>query len=277
MNVQQSIEAFIALLKETRQHFNLLEHNGETIRQYPTGLGWNLVPFPMEKGIPFCADNLATISRAPFLNDTAFLHARQTGEDRWPGSGKKRDISWRLDIMLWAIAHALKIRNPESIFVECGTGLGYMAAAICDYFKNEKPFPDFYLIDSFMPNVPDVDGHQDQGSKSFVYADGDAEVRSYFSPYPFIKILTGYIPDILSTLPPDKPIAFLHVDLNSPVAEAAALDALLSRLQKGAIVLFDDYGGFGGDSQAEVHEAFAKRMHYRLMTLPTGQAVYFHV
>jgi len=37
--------------------------------------------------------------------------------------------------------------------------------------------------------------------------------------------------------------------------------------------LFDDYGGPGGQLQAEVHERFAFKNKKEILTLPTGQAV----
>ena len=279
--VKEYMNKIIKLLQDLTNNsddkIELLDHNGEAIDKYPTELGWYLVPFPKEKGKPYNADNLATTLRAPFLNDLKFIEARNEAESRWVGTGVKRDISWRLDIMLWAISHSLRIWNNKSIFVECGTGRGYMVSAICSYFNWDDAKPDFYLIDSFSPYVPNMRGEQsEEGTRSFVYSEGDEEIRAYFSKFSRIKILKGLIPDVLSQLPKEQ-ICFLHIDLNSQVAESNALEFLKTKLISGAIVLFDDYGGFGGDLQAQLHESFAKSMGGRLMTLPTGQAIYFHV
>jgi O-methyltransferase len=270
------IKSLIDLINNSDNKIQLFEHNGESIDKYPSQLGWNLIPFPKEKGNPYNADNLATILRAPFLNDKNFIKARSIAEARWEGVLSKRDISWRLDVMLWAISHSLRVWNNKSIFIECGTGKGYMASAICSYFDWDDTNPDFYLIDSFSPFVPNEKGQQNETSEtSFIYSKGDEEIRKYFSKYNKVKILKGFIPEVLSSLPNNE-IGFLHIDLNSAVAEKAALDVLKSKLVSGAIVLFDDYGGFGGENQAKVHEHFAESMGGRLLTLPTGQALYFH-
>jgi hypothetical protein len=260
-----------------KKSITLLNHNGEDIQTYPSSQGWYMVPFPKEKGLPFCADNLATTARHKFKTDKMFNLAQNIGESRWGNEFiKKRDISWRLDIMLSVVSHALKISDKSSIFVECGTGKGYMAAAICEYFKNESYFPNFYLFDSFLPNVPDNNGNQNTKNTSFVYSNGDEEVKSYFKKYDFVKIIKGFLPHTLQQLPLNTQISFLHIDLNNHTAELNSINFLKSKLMKGAIVLFDDYGGYGAESQAEVHEKFAQHMNSRLFTLPTGQAFYIH-
>jgi len=244
--MKDQLNALIDLIKDSDNKIKLLEHNGESILEYPTKLGWYLAPFPMEKGLPYNADNLTTISRAAFQDDPEFIKAKAVGESRWLEEGKKRDISWRLNTMLWAVSHALRQWDKESIFVECGTGRGYMAAAICSYYKWDASKPKFFLIDSFEPYVPDVSGSQKEtNQKSFVYAEGDEEIREYFKDAN-VEIIKGFIPEILSELP-DSKIGFLHMDLNSAVAESSAL------------------------------EAFGKSMGASLLTLPTGQAIYFHI
>lgn len=275
--MKKQLKLLRELIENSENKIELFDHNGVSIEEYPTEFGWNLIPFPKEKGIPFNADNLATISRAPFLNDEKFQKSRLEAESRWNGNIKKRDISWRLDIVLWAISQSLRAWNRESIFVECGTGAGYMASAITSYFNWDESKPDFYLVDTFLPFMPDNDGNQNNTNPTlFAYSVGDENVRKYFSKFESIKILTGFIPDILKNLP-DKKISFLHIDLNSAIAENAALEFLKSKLIPGAIILFDDYGGFGGEDQALIHESFVKSMGARILSLPTGQALYFHL
>ena len=260
----------------SRKKYYLQSHNGIDIDQYPE-TNWNLVPFPNQKGKPFNNDNLATVNKSSFKHDDRFINALKVAESRWANnnSEKVRDISWRLHVMLWTISLALnEIDLENEIFVECGTGKGYMAAGICDYFKWTQEKPDFYLIDSFKTTMPESDGRQvDSGHKLFVYADGDEEIRKYFVNYNNIKILTGFIPDILKEIPDDKKIRFLHVDLNSANAEYAALINLKAKFVRGSIILFDDYGGFGGEKQAIMHEKFANEINRNLLILPTGQAL----
>ena len=93
----------------------ILKHNGVDIIEYPTNKGWYLVPFPMEKGIPFNADILATISRSSFLKAEPFIKARAAAESRW--GNKPRDITWRLDILLSCVSYARSIADKDSIFV----------------------------------------------------------------------------------------------------------------------------------------------------------------
>jgi O-methyltransferase len=248
---------------------NILKHNGVKILDYPDK-NWSLVPFPSQKGQVFNADNLATVNRHAFIKSPKFLAAKHAAESRWGGNA--RDISWRLNIILWASGRALKIVNEEAVFVECGTGKGYMAAAIAQYHNFRSDSPNFYLIDNFSADLITPEGVAISSPASFAYSDNVKEVKEYFKSYPSIKVVKGSIPRVLNLIP-EKPIAFLHVDLNNAKAEYAALRKLQSRLMPGAIIVFDDYGGFGGSDQALVHEKFANENRKDLLTLPTGQAV----
>ena len=253
----------------------ILKHNEINLVNYPEK-SWYLVPYPFQKGYPFNFDNLSTVNRHSFISDDKFKNAIKLSEKRWSTNGDQiRNISWRLHVMFWSVDQALKnIDVKKEIFLECGTGKGYMAAGITEYFNWGIDKPVFYLIDSFKSTMPDENGVQkDTGEQLFVYADGDSEVRDYFSKYECIEILTGFVPDILNEVPHDKFIKFLHLDLNNFIAEKKALDLLISRFRTGTIILFDDFGGPGGEKQALIHEEFARINNKYLLQLPTGQAI----
>lgn len=258
----------------SKKKYVLMTHNGIDIEKYPE-YNWNLVPFPNQKGTPFNNDNLSTVNKSSFLNDEHFLNALKIAESRWAkkNNEKVRNISWRLHVFLWASNKSLKEYNPDNeIFLELGTGKGYMFSAFCNIDNNINP--KIYLVDSFESTIPNIFGNQtENGEKSFVYADGDNEVREYFKKYTNVNIITGFVPQILDKLPQNKTIRFLHLDLNNHVAEEQALVILQDRFKTGSIILFDDYGGPGGDLQSKVHENFAKKINKDLLILPTGQAL----
>ena len=115
-------------------------------------------------------------------------------------------------------------RHDEAVFIECGTGQGYMAAAIAQYHNFRSDSPSFYLIDNYSADLFASEGVVIPSPASFAYSDNATEVQQYFKSYPSIKVVQGFIPGILNQLP-ERPIAFLHVDLNNVPAENAALPA----------------------------------------------------
>lgn len=266
------IGVFIFACKFRRGLIYFNNHNGISFFDYPEKK-WNLVPFPFQKGDVFNADNLATVNRHEFLKDENFISARNAAESRWGTPKKVRDISWRLHVMLWAFGLALKkAKLNDAIFVECGTGRGYMAAGIAEFHHLDEKSPPFYLIDTFTSHLVLSSGDSISSPANFAYSDGDDEVKQYFSRYSNIKIIKGLIPEALQQLP-NLPIGFLHIDLNNADAENAALQYLMGRLVSGSVILFDDYGGPGGNDQAIVHDKFASSANKDLLVLPTGQAV----
>lgn len=251
----------------------LLEHNGCQMVDYPES-GWLLIPFPKQKSLIYNADNLATANRAYFLKCPAYQSAKNEAESRWvrDASGGSRDITWRLHVFLWAIECAINQKKtwPGGIFVECGTGKGFMAAgAISRYGAKIDPL---FLIDTFESSLVTNDVVLESPA-DFAYADDYDEVYAYFSEHNGVNLLKGFIPHVLEELPKEGPILFLHIDLNNAEAEAFAIERLAPRLVEGSIVLFDDYGGPGGEEQAKVHRKFANRLGLPLLELPTGQAL----
>jgi hypothetical protein len=266
------ISAYMLIFGLMRSIISFKKHNGISIFDYPEKK-WNLVPFPLQKGDVYNADNLATVNKHDFLKNEKFISARKAAESRWGMNKQIRDISWRLHVMLWAFGLALKkTKIKDAIFVECGTGRGYMAAGIAEFHKLDENSPEFYLIDTFTAHLVLNSGDSVISPAHFAYSDGDDEVKQYFSRYSNIKIIKGLIPSALQQLP-NLPITFLHIDLNNVDAENAALEYLKERLISGSVIIFDDYGGPGGNKQAVIHEKFAENYNKNLLVLPTGQAV----
>lgn len=240
-------------------------HNGVELADYPEDL-WTLIPFPAAKGSPFNADNLATVNDHSFLQDPRFAGARAAAESRWVAGS--RDISWRLHVMLWAVDLALRLR-PACDLLELGAGSGYMAAGICRWYDLDTDGPSggvgrpgsITLIDRFT----NPEGH-------FFYAEGDEEVRRYFSRFPSVRVIKGDLPEALGEFRATN-VGFLHVDLNSAEAEEASLERLAAELRSPCVVLFDDSGNPFCEDQLRVHRTFAASRSAELCQLPTGQAL----
>jgi hypothetical protein len=68
-------------------------------------------------------------------------------------------------------------------------------------------------------------------------------------------------------------VAFLHLDMNAPIAQKGALEVLFDRLSPGAVVIFDDYGWFLYHREKEVADAFFEARGHAVLELPTGQGL----
>ena len=97
-------------------------------------------------------------------------------------------------------------------------------------------------------------------------------VRANFSEWPNAVVVRGTVPDILDAVSFGE-VAFLHLDMNSPRAEQAALELLFSRITPGGIIIFDDYGWKQFQKQKEsADRTMAERGHV-ILELPTGQGL----
>ena len=247
-----------------------LVHNGESVDVYPEE-EWYLAVFPAQKGRPFDADNLATVSASPFLQDPAFVTARSAAESRWSGHGM-RAIPWRLHVALWTAMTAAR-QHPSGDLVELGTGRGYMAAAICRTEPVRLSSRRLFLVDRFTTVEPSGTSPNVSGAPGpFFYTDDAAEVRRHFEQYPWVAVIEGDLPAAVEELP-STGLCWVHVDLNDSAIEVESLRRLRTRLLPGAFVLFDDTGNPGYEASAEAHRQFADEIGAPLLYLPTGQAL----
>jgi len=218
-----------------------------------------LVP---REGYIHTEDQLWTMRGYHALEDPDFLRAydravRATGLDY--------GVRWRVHVMLWSAAQATR---AEGVFVECGTGRGLMATAICEYLHwTDRPF---YLYDTFRPFFPAPDGSQDSGERIAHYADSVQAVAENFAQWPGVQLVVGKVPD---TLLDTAPVAFLHVDLNYGEAEEAAVRHFWPRLSPNAVMVFDDYDHPLYPAERQAARRLALELGFSVLSLPTGQGI----
>jgi O-methyltransferase len=207
---------------------------------------------------PWQTDNLITFARnLSFLQDARL---RQAVTDH-ANHDYDKAIIWRTHVLTWAGANAL---NVEGDFVECGTHLGYSVSVLCDYLKLDTTGKEYWCYDLFEGKAYE---RFDLGGKEPIEF-----LRKRFSKQPYVHLVKGSVPDSFADGAPHK-VAFLHLDLNSATAERGALEYLLPKMSKGAMLVLDDYGWKHYKAQKVVADEILGAKSIPIMELPTGQGL----
>ena len=98
------------------------------------------------------------------------------------------------------------------------------------------------------------------------------DFKEHFKEFHNVHFLQGLIPDCLDRLEVEK-ISFLHIDLNAPKPEIAALSLLWDRLVKGGILLLDDYGASNRKDQHGAMNNFALKYSFEILQMPSDQGL----
>ena len=210
----------------------------------------------------YVGDNLFTFGRhLGFLDDPRFLSSLQKNVT----NKIEHAIVWRTHVVAWSARQALR---REGDFVECGCYKGTTAKIVCDYLDFAKIDKQYFLYDLF-----EHDEGMEHHSMSEHGPDLYDKTVSRFSEYPNVIIKKGFIPDVFKEAAPEK-ISFMHIDLNGPTAELAALEHLFERMVPGAILILDDYGWSGVYAAQKYEEdPFFEARGYQVLELPTGQGM----
>ncbi len=229
----------------------------------------------------FWGNLLLTLNKsAGFLENQKFQHCLKSieGSHQYDAYRAPGSIAWRLHTLVWAAENAAKLPGD---FVECGVFKGDMSWVITEMLGFGALPKTFYLYDTFagfsekysspedFPDAPNFYAYA-----NIIYSDENLypSVTQRFSHLPNVRVVQGVVPDILGTTCPNA-IAFLHVDLNSPAAELAALEALFDKMVPGGYVVFDDYGWFAARKQKDAIDGFMNPRGYTVLELPTGQGL----
>jgi hypothetical protein len=186
---------------------------------------------------------------------------------------------WRVHVALWCASTAARI---EGDFVECGVFLGFMSSAIMTHLNWDQLGRTFYLIDSFegpateqfnenevkIGRLEEVTHLRKIGGYNYSLEG----VKINFKEWSNVVFIKGLVPDSLLHCPTQK-IAFLHLDMNCALPEVEALRFFWDKIQKGGVVLMDDYAFSGFDEQHQALNTVAKEFGVSIVSLPTGQGL----
>jgi hypothetical protein len=211
-----------------------------------------------------------------FLSDPRYERAWKLASEGYRRAGHARvpRIRWRVHMCCWAASQGAHL---DGDFVDCGVDTGIMATAVCSFLDFDRLGKKYYLFDTYQ-GIPIVEGMTSaevdyaKGMNARNYPDVWEVAQRNFSPWKNAVLVRGILPDSLKQAPIEK-IAYLCVDLNNAPPERAVIEVLWPKLVPGAVVVLDDYGFTGHESQYEMWNAFAASRGTIVATLPTGQGL----
>jgi len=219
----------------------------------------------------FDMDGLITSHNHRFIDERGFSRAYQRATQ---ASGRDYGIPWRTHVFLWAGELARKRAKKDDIFVELGTGRGWMMSALLEYLDPAHLPKEVYLFDSFESTVIDkVTGKNiEDGAVHPYYATSFADVEENFSQWEGVKLVRGWLPKTLDCII-DKEIAFIHLDLNHAKTEVSCLKQLWPAIIRGGVVVLDDYAYRGHEDQYLALNDLSHKLDVDILSLPTGQGL----
>lgn len=231
----------------------------------------NLRFYRLPRRIPFTysADEMATLAIPSFLSQEDFKQSYfrlrvASREVVDPG------LHWRAHQAIWCAKYCMQI---EGDFVECGTGRGLMMSAVLDSLPEWKDsLKRLILFDTFSPFG--IDPSSGKNLEEFglrgTYASDIEDVATNFAEWERVELIQGFLPGTLQEGKIEK-IAFLHVDLNHAPAEIAVVRELWPKIQRGGLVLLDDYAQV--KEQNEAMNELSRELSFDILTTGTGQGI----
>lgn len=203
-----------------------------------------------------------------FLDDSRFMELVRKHEVLL----QQPNWNWNFMAPLWAVAQT---RNIEGDYVELGVFKGHTTLFLAEYYGFETWPKRWFLYDTFA-GIPDDQmnqGWEPLNQRTYVGTYSYEEVAERFTGYPNIEVIQGRAPEILEGSCPEK-IAFLHLDLNSAVAEIAALEFVIERIVPGGVIVFDDYCWDISREQYRAEKAWFAARGLVILEMPTGQGLF---
>jgi len=201
-----------------------------------------------------------------------YLSAAQDIQDKL---GFLRQLMYRHYYVAWSAHYAGSMTSSsEKTLVECGVCDG-MSAHFAMRALGDTPFRTF-LYDAFEgmkgEYLLDSENHS-LGRYSYLSIDIPKKNLAVFADR--VTYCQGFIPDSFSRHDNPQQLAWLHIDLNSSMPTTATLEYFFDRIERGGVVLFDDYAWPAFSDTKRAVDRFLRGKAGALLPLPTGQAIYF--
>jgi len=191
-------------------------------------------------------------------------------------AGLLGELRWRHYVVFWSARYASQTtRSSVKNLVECGVCDGLTAYYAMSAVKGSWQFNTF-LYDAWEAMKSEYlleSERTEAGQYSYLSLDNTKRNLQPFDGNAFF--VKGFIPDSFKNATIPSEIAWLHIDLNSALPTAAALNALFDRMPSGAVILFDDYGWVGWHDTKLAIDRFFEGKPGVLLPMPTGQAMFF--
>lgn len=211
-------------------------------------------------------DGLVTVNNCDFIKTPKFKVAYEAALNQQAGV----KIHWRAHVIQWAASHASKLKGD---FVECGVNRAFLSMSAMHYINfREMTERKFYLFDTYSGLVPEQVTKEDRAARRNYYSDCYEFVKDSFRDYKNVAIVKGIVPDSLDTVDIDS-VAYLSIDMNCVEPEVAALEYFWPKMVSGGVIILDDYGFPGHESQKQAADKFAAEKNVDVLSVPTGQGM----
>jgi hypothetical protein len=216
------------------------------------------------------SDGLATVHYCPFVEDVAFSSLYEEMATEW-WVGHYVDARWRMWLLTRLARQCVALDGNFAEFGVYRGGCAFMLLATTESLVERK----LYLFDTFA-GIPDA--HLSDHERSLGLGGRLADTSAGYVARRLerwsgrFEMCPG---DVFDTVPAFEtgPLALAHVDMNTSAPTVHVLNYAYTRLVRGAIIVFDDYGYGWEDSQDEraaIDTFFADKPE-QVVALPTGQ------
>jgi len=160
-----------------------------------------------------------------------------------------------------------QFKNIHGSIVECGVWRGGMIAGVAELLGKDR---NYFLFDSFegLPPAKEIDGYAanawQNDKNSPLYLDNCkaemsfAEKAMKMSGAKNFKLIKGWFSDSLPKYSFDEKIAILRLDGDWYDSTIDCLTSLYDKVNKGGVIIIDDYYVWDGCSKA-VHDYLSKK------------------